>query len=173
MDATTDSQVLDYQALVSGDLGYGVLDFRQTLTVGDHTATFNCIAATVIWKRTPTGWRESRWHCSVISSDVPNPLRDLTGETRPDPVVSTHSHSRCEHGRCALSGLAGRLMGTVVLGCGPGTEVRHGLAAGGGVLVRASGGERRARRGRRAPSDGEVIGGPNGGAAAAGSLPTR
>jgi ketosteroid isomerase-like protein len=68
MDATTDSEVLDYRALVSGDLGYGVLDFRQTLTV-DHTATFDCIA-TVIRKRTPTGWRESRWHYSVISSDV-------------------------------------------------------------------------------------------------------
>ncbi|HYN74836.1 MAG TPA: nuclear transport factor 2 family protein [Candidatus Limnocylindria bacterium] len=70
LGAETDSEVTGYQALVSGDLGYGVLDFRQTLSIGELVATFDCIA-TIIWKRTPGGWRESRWHCSVISSDIP------------------------------------------------------------------------------------------------------
>lgn len=70
LGADTDSEVTGYQALVSGDLGYGVLDFQQSLTVGGLVATFECIA-TVIWKRTATGWKESRWHCSVISSDLP------------------------------------------------------------------------------------------------------
>ena len=70
LGAETDSQVTGYQALVSGDLGYGVLDFRQSLTIGGLAATFDCIA-TIIWKQTATGWKESRWHCSVISSDIP------------------------------------------------------------------------------------------------------
>jgi ketosteroid isomerase-like protein len=74
MGATTDSEILGYDALRSGDLGYAVLDFRQTLAVAGLVATFDCIA-TLIWKWTPQGWKESRWHCSVISSDVPEGLR--------------------------------------------------------------------------------------------------
>jgi ketosteroid isomerase-like protein len=70
LEADTDSEVTGYQALVSGDLGYGVLDFRQSLTVGGLVATFDCIA-TIIWKKTASGWKESRWHCSVISSSIP------------------------------------------------------------------------------------------------------
>jgi ketosteroid isomerase-like protein len=70
LGADTDSEITGYQALVSGDLGYGVLDFRQTLVMGELVATFDCIA-TIIWKRAASGWKESRWHCSVISSDVP------------------------------------------------------------------------------------------------------
>jgi ketosteroid isomerase-like protein len=74
MGAETDSEITGYDALVAGELGYGVLDFRQTLSVGGLVATFDCIA-TIIWKQTPQGWRESRWHCSVIASDVPEELR--------------------------------------------------------------------------------------------------
>lgn len=78
MGAHTDSEVTGYQALLQGELGYGVLDFRQSLTVAGLTATFDCIA-TLIWKRTPDGWKESRWHCSVISSDVPPGLLAAAG----------------------------------------------------------------------------------------------
>ena len=77
MGAATDSEITGYEALREGGLGYAVLDSRQTLTIGKHTATFDCIA-TLIWKRTPTGWKESRWHCPVISSDVPAALRAAT-----------------------------------------------------------------------------------------------
>ena len=73
MDAATDSVVLDYQATEHGTLGYGVLEFQQALTVGPHVATFDCVA-TIIWKLTDEGWREARWHASVISSDVPAEL---------------------------------------------------------------------------------------------------
>ncbi|WP_407344249.1 nuclear transport factor 2 family protein [Pengzhenrongella phosphoraccumulans] len=73
MGAATDSQVLAYDARAGADLGYGVLEFRQTLTVGPFTATFDCIA-TLIWKRSGARWVESRWHCSVISKDVPPEL---------------------------------------------------------------------------------------------------
>jgi len=74
MNAATDSVILDYKALSQGALGFGVLEFRQTLTVGSHVATFECVA-TIIWKLTAQGWREARWHASIISSDIPAALR--------------------------------------------------------------------------------------------------
>lgn len=74
MDAATDSFILDYRALSQDTLGFGVLEFRQTLTVGAFVAVFDCVA-TIIWKRTAQGWREARWHASIISSDVPDVLR--------------------------------------------------------------------------------------------------
>lgn len=73
MGAATDSTILDYRALSEETLGFGVLEFRQTLTVGDLVATFECVA-TLVWKRTEQGWREARWHASIISSDVPPEL---------------------------------------------------------------------------------------------------
>jgi ketosteroid isomerase-like protein len=73
MGAVTDSEITGYEAIESGDMGYSVLDFRQTLEVSGLVATFDCIA-TLIFKRTPDGWREARWHCSVISSDIPDEL---------------------------------------------------------------------------------------------------
>lgn len=74
LGATTDSRIDGYEALVEGTMGYSVLDFTQTLSVGELHASFECIA-TIIWKQTADGWRESRWHASVISSDVPDELR--------------------------------------------------------------------------------------------------
>lgn len=71
MDAATDSEILGYAAVAESSLGYSVLDFRQTLTVGDLTASFDCLA-TIIWKSTPDGWREARWHASVISKNIPD-----------------------------------------------------------------------------------------------------
>jgi len=68
--AATDSEILDYVAIEGPSLGYAVLDFRQTLTIGELTAAFDCVA-TIIWKSTPDGWREARWHASVISTDIP------------------------------------------------------------------------------------------------------
>lgn len=73
MNAATDSLILDYRALKEGTLGFGVLEFEQTLTVGHHVARFECVA-TIIWKLTAEGWREARWHASIISSDVPAEL---------------------------------------------------------------------------------------------------
>jgi ketosteroid isomerase-like protein len=77
MGASTDSRIDDYHAIDAGDLGYSVLDFTQTLVVGEHVASFECVA-TIIWKRTPDGWREARWHASVISSEVPDELRSAS-----------------------------------------------------------------------------------------------
>jgi len=73
MGADTDSEVLDYRSVCEGSMGMSVLDFRQTLSIGELVATFDCVA-TIVWKRTDQGWREARWHASVISSDVPAEL---------------------------------------------------------------------------------------------------
>lgn len=73
MGAATDSEVIDYRGTVEDRLGFGVLEFRQTLRVRDLVATFDCVA-TIVWKRSDFGWREARWHASVISSDVPEGL---------------------------------------------------------------------------------------------------
>ncbi|MCU0312044.1 MAG: nuclear transport factor 2 family protein [Acidimicrobiales bacterium] len=74
LDADTDSEILAYDATIADDLGFSVLEFRQTLTAAGLTATFDCIA-TIVWKSTPDGWREARWHASVLSADVPEGLR--------------------------------------------------------------------------------------------------
>jgi hypothetical protein len=72
--AATDSEVLDYRAIAHDTMGFSVLEFRQFLTIGEYTATFDCIT-TIVWKQTPDGWREARWHGSVVSSVVPEELR--------------------------------------------------------------------------------------------------
>jgi hypothetical protein len=70
MAAATDSEILSYDAIQTADLGYSVVEFRQTLTLGDMVASFDCVS-TIIWKRTEQGWQESRWHVSLLSSDIP------------------------------------------------------------------------------------------------------
>jgi ketosteroid isomerase-like protein len=70
VSASTDSEILDYQAIETPELGYSVVEFRQSLTTGDMTANFDCVA-TIIWKRTESGWKESRWHVSLLSTDLP------------------------------------------------------------------------------------------------------
>jgi ketosteroid isomerase-like protein len=76
LGADTDSEIVAYDAVATDELGYSVLEFRQFLTVSGHTATFDCIT-TIVWKRTPDGWREARWHGSVISSAIPDELAAL------------------------------------------------------------------------------------------------
>lgn len=77
-EADTDSIITNYQALESSDMGYGVVEFTQTLTVAGFTASFDCVV-TIIWKRTEDGWKESRWHVSLLSKDVPPELAALAG----------------------------------------------------------------------------------------------
>lgn len=68
MDAHTSTEIQKYQALQMGAMGYSVVDFYQLLTVAGETARFNCVA-TIIWKQTADGWKESRWHCSLINRE--------------------------------------------------------------------------------------------------------
>ena len=73
VNADTDTTILDYKAVRSGPFGFSALEYRQTLALEGLVASFECIA-TIVWKLTPDGWREARWHASVISSDVPEAL---------------------------------------------------------------------------------------------------
>ncbi|MFN3595768.1 MAG: nuclear transport factor 2 family protein [Rubricoccaceae bacterium] len=70
MDAATDTEIESYDALVRGELGYGVVEFTQLLTVGGLTGRFRCLV-TIIWKRAGERWVESRWHCSLLGRDLP------------------------------------------------------------------------------------------------------
>lgn len=74
MGAETDSEITRYDAVRGDDLGYSVVEFRQLLRTPSHTATFDCVA-TIVWKRTLGGWREARWHVSVLASTVPEALQ--------------------------------------------------------------------------------------------------
>lgn len=73
MGASTDSEILAYDAVEGTDLGYSVLEFRQTLTVNDLTASFDCIT-TIVWKKVDGRWYEARWHGSILASDVPEAM---------------------------------------------------------------------------------------------------
>lgn len=77
MEAHTDSEVVRYDAVQSSEMGFSALEFRQFLRVGELLATFECVA-TIVWKLTPSGWREARWHVSVVSADIPDAMRQAT-----------------------------------------------------------------------------------------------
>jgi SnoaL-like domain len=77
MGAHTDSEITRYDAKQTTEMGFSALEFRQFLRVGESTATFECVA-TIVWKLTPLGWREARWHVSVVSADIPEALRPPT-----------------------------------------------------------------------------------------------
>lgn len=70
LGAETDTEIQHYDALQRGELGYGVVRFCQTLTIGGQTGRFHCIV-TIIWKRDGDRWVESRWHASLLSRDLP------------------------------------------------------------------------------------------------------
>lgn len=74
MGARTDSEVLRYDAVQSSEMGFSALEFRQFLRVGELLATFECVA-TIVWKLTTSGWREARWHVSVVTADIPDAMR--------------------------------------------------------------------------------------------------
>lgn len=73
MNASTDSTIVAYDAVESNRMGFSVVEFRQSLAIGDLTANFDCMA-TIVWKLVDDEWREARWHGSVLSSDVPPEL---------------------------------------------------------------------------------------------------
>ncbi len=78
MGAATDSEVLAYDAVESADMGFSVLEFRQSLSIGELEALFDCMT-TIVWKRDQDRWVEARWHGSVLSSDVPPELLAAAG----------------------------------------------------------------------------------------------
>ncbi|MCU0446784.1 MAG: hypothetical protein MUE85_17895 [Microscillaceae bacterium] len=65
LSAKTYTEILNYQALQTAEMGYGVVDFCQYLEVAGQTHQFFCVV-TIIWKKVGNHWVESRWHCSLI-----------------------------------------------------------------------------------------------------------
>ncbi len=74
MQARTDTEIEDYQALETPEMGYSVVRFCQRLYVQEQVFRFNCVV-TIIWKKVGDDWKESRWHCSLIDTDLPDALR--------------------------------------------------------------------------------------------------
>lgn len=68
MNAETDTEITDYKALKHDTMGYSVVKFTQRLGMDGKDAFFHCIV-TIIWKKTDDGWKESRWHVSLLSVD--------------------------------------------------------------------------------------------------------
>jgi len=67
--AHTYTDIRTYQALQTDRLGYSVVNFDQYLELPEQRLKFNC-TATIIWKLTSQGWKESRWHCSLLHPPV-------------------------------------------------------------------------------------------------------
>lgn len=65
LSARTWSDITGYEAVVSGDMGYSVVDFDQTLVTEEEKLRFSVIA-TIIWKRENGVWKESRYHSSLV-----------------------------------------------------------------------------------------------------------
>lgn len=69
LQAKTHSEITAYRAIRTSEFGYSVVEFRQHVTGAGLVATFDCIA-TIVWKLTDDGWKEARWHCSVIDQRI-------------------------------------------------------------------------------------------------------
>jgi hypothetical protein len=69
MSARTWSDITGYEAVRTGDMGYSVVDFDQTLITDEESLRFR-VVATVIWKRVDGIWKESRYHSSMLGVDT-------------------------------------------------------------------------------------------------------
>jgi hypothetical protein len=70
MDAATDTEIHRYDAVDWGQTGMSVVEFVQTLTIGELTGRFTCIV-TIVWKRQSERWVEARWHASLLETELP------------------------------------------------------------------------------------------------------
>jgi hypothetical protein len=66
MNAQTWSEITRYEAMVQGEMGYGVVDFDQVFIAGGKRMGF-AVIATIIWKKAGQEWKEARYHSSLIS----------------------------------------------------------------------------------------------------------
>lgn len=62
--AVLSSRIVDYHGEADDRLGYSVVRFVQRVEIGGVVIENPCIA-TIVWKQTPEGWKEARWHCSL------------------------------------------------------------------------------------------------------------
>ncbi len=65
MGAETWSEITEYDAMEGADMGYSVVFFNQYLQVGEVKQCFKA-TSTIIWKKTSEGWKEARYHGSLL-----------------------------------------------------------------------------------------------------------
>lgn len=70
LHASVTHAITDYRGEATDTLGYSVVRFRQTITIGGEHVVHHCIA-TVLWRRAADGWRQIHWHCSIAQPDDP------------------------------------------------------------------------------------------------------
>ncbi len=80
LDASIDVEIDAYRSLKTSELGYSVVEFRQTVEGPSLSAWFDCIA-TIVWKNTDDGWKEARWHCSILDRGAVSNEAERSQET--------------------------------------------------------------------------------------------
>jgi hypothetical protein len=66
LKAQTWTEITAYDSVKGSDLGYSVVEFDQFLKLENQLLKFSCIT-TIIWKFTDQGWKEARYHSSLIN----------------------------------------------------------------------------------------------------------
>lgn len=66
MDARTWSEITRYEAVETRDMGYSVVDFDQVFIAQGKRLRFS-VLATIVWKREDEGWKEARYHGSLLN----------------------------------------------------------------------------------------------------------
>jgi hypothetical protein len=64
MNAKTWSEISHYEVVMGSDMAYSVVDFDQYFVTPEQKLRFG-VLATIIWKKTADGWKESRYHSSL------------------------------------------------------------------------------------------------------------
>lgn len=77
IQAQTWSEITNYEAEQTSEMGYSVVDFDQMFIAGDKRMRFSVIA-TIIWKKVGEIWKEARYHSSLIKVEE---LTGLSGST--------------------------------------------------------------------------------------------
>jgi hypothetical protein len=65
MQAKTWSIITEYEAVQTKEMGYSVVYFDQYLQFAGQTQCFKA-TSTIIWKLTSGGWKEARYHGSLL-----------------------------------------------------------------------------------------------------------
>ena len=71
MQAKTWSEITNYEAEQTAEMGYSVVDFDQMFIVGEKQMRF-AVIATIIWKKVGAEWKEARYHSSLIKAEELN-----------------------------------------------------------------------------------------------------
>jgi hypothetical protein len=65
MQAQTWSEITNYEAVQTAEMGYSVVDFDQLLVLPGQRLRFSCLS-TIIWKKVGEEWKEARYHSSLL-----------------------------------------------------------------------------------------------------------